>query len=91
MSILDLFFPRQVKCIFCGKETNKFGICDDCNQFLPYIKGDTCKICGGEKTGKGKVCVECKNRNYNFDRCYTVFNYVDDIAKQILSFDFSGQ
>ncbi|MGN0961288.1 MAG: ComF family protein [Christensenellales bacterium] len=86
MYAIDLFFPRQVKCIFCGKETKVFGICDDCYKLLPLIKNPTCHKCGGRMMAKGKVCVECKNRTTALDRCYSTLEYTNEIQRKIISF-----
>lgn len=90
MNPLDLFFPRQVKCIFCGRETKIFGICDECYNLLPIITGSTCIKCGVRMVGKGKACVECKNRQTALDRNYAVLEYKDDIQSKIIAFKQGG-
>lgn len=90
MNLIDLFMPRQVKCIFCNRETPKFGICGDCYEHLPMITSPSCEICGGRLTGKGKVCIECKNRQMNFEKCYCVLEYSGDIKTKIISFKQNG-
>jgi len=90
MSVLDLFFPRGVKCIFCGCETKVFGICDDCYNNLPIIDSYTCYKCGGRVLKNNKVCIECKNVNFDYDRCFAVLSYENDVQSKILSFKQSG-
>lgn len=90
MFALDLFFPRQVKCIFCGRETKEYGICDSCYENLPFILPPTCHRCGGRMIGKGIVCVECKGRQSTLDRCYSILEYTDEIAKKINTFKQAG-
>lgn len=90
MGVIDLFFPRQVKCVTCSEEVDKFGICEKCARLLTLIPSPTCEICGGENSGKGKVCVECKGRHFNFVKNYSIFSYVDDVRNKIVSFKQNG-
>ena len=73
MSIIDLLFPSQVKCLNCGIEVDKLALCDNCIKYLTIIPSPSCDICGGELSGKGKVCVECKGRDFNFKKNYSIF------------------
>lgn len=91
MRILDLFFPRQAKCIFCSKETSTLGICDDCYEHMPFIKEPTCDICGGTLVGKGSVCIECKNRTMTFDKCYCILEYRDEVRSKIIALKQNGK
>ena len=90
MSIIDLFFPRQVKCIFCSSETKEFGICDKCYESLPFLTSPICHNCGGKLIGKGKVCIECKGRHFDFDRSFAVLSYEGDVQDKIISFKQNG-
>lgn len=91
MSVLDLFFPTNCKCMFCNCETPEFGICDNCYSMLPIIKGKTCEKCGGENHGRGAVCIECKNREHDFDKNYCVFHYTGDVRDKIVNFKQGGK
>lgn len=86
----DLFFPRQVKCIFCNRETSKFGICNICYEQLPFITSPTCAICGGSCKGKTHVCLECKGRKFSFEKCYCALDYRDEVQQKIISFKQGG-
>ena len=90
MDAIDLFFPRQVKCMFCKRETRVYGICDECYKSLPFITGISCHRCGGRMIGKGNVCVECKNRHSALDRNYAVLEYEDVIKGKVNSFKQGG-
>jgi ComF family protein len=74
----------------CGAEVGDFGICDECNKNLPYISQNSCIKCGGYVGGDGLVCIECKSCERHFNRCFCVFNYVDDLQKKILQFKNGG-
>ena len=88
--MIDLFFPRQVKCVSCGEEASKFGICDKCVRLFSLIPYPSCEICGGENLGKGKVCFECKDKHFSFTKNYSIFTYADDVRNKIISFKQNG-
>lgn len=83
---MELLFPKQVKCVTCGNETNKFGICDKCIKEFSFIKGNTCEICGIDISDKNNVCYECKGREYSFDKNFAIFHYSGDVRDKIISF-----
>lgn len=85
MKILDMLFPQNVKCIFCGKESNNLGICDRCYEKIPFITGKTCKICGGH-VNNGQVCIDCKGSNYSFEKSYCICEYKDILRDVILKY-----
>ncbi len=86
MKFLDLIFPENIKCVECGIETSKIGICDECLKKLSLIAGNTCDRCGASITHKGRVCIECKGRDFNFERNFAIFNYIDDVQAKVLAF-----
>lgn len=90
MGVIDLFFPRQVKCVTCGDEVDKFGICENCVKFLTLIPLPTCDICSGESFGKGKVCFECKGKHFSFVKNYSIFSYVEEVKDKIINFKQNG-
>lgn len=84
MSIVDLFMPQGVKCIFCRKEVNGFNICDKCYENLKIIKGNVCPICGGfGDNGEDLPCSECEDKSVYFKRCYCVLSYEDDLIAKV--------
>lgn len=87
---LDLLFPSEVKCVFCGRETKDYGICEKCYEKLPFIVGDTCHHCGGKMMGLGEVCVECKSKQFSTDRGYSVLEYSGMVVPRIASFKNNG-
>ena len=80
----DMFFPRNIKCVFCKDElnNNEFNsTCELCLSSLPFIN-KACPRCGGvlpsEATG---VCVDCKINNYEFVQAFSVFEYKNQVSK----------
>jgi len=90
MQCLDLFFPRQVKCVTCGFETNRFGICDECIKMLEFIKSPVCEICGGSASNNSSVCLDCKDSIHFYDKGYMVFNYSGDVRMKIIALKQNG-
>ncbi|MBR4998281.1 MAG: ComF family protein [Clostridia bacterium] len=76
--ILDLIYPKNIKCMFCMDELNQNSYnctCENCLEILPFIK-NPCERCGSQMNENQKgVCMKCKKRNYNFERAKSVFEY----------------
>ncbi len=87
--ITDLFFPKKIKCIFCGKDINNFEekpYCDDCEKKLPFNNGHRCKLCDMEIAETEDVCEICKHSHKPFDKVHASFKYENQIRQIILKF-----
>lgn len=91
--LLDIVYPRHIKCIFCGEELNENAdkdTCEDCAEHLPYNL-NPCPKCGNpmskEEIG---VCFECKTKNYEFDQAISCFDYSGKVVKAVHDFKFEG-
>lgn len=88
----NIFFPRDVKCIFCGDELSNReynSTCEICYPILPFIK-KSCPKCGGAVTEENSgVCVDCKINNYDFTMAMSVFEYVDQPLNIIHKFKYN--
>ena len=87
-NILDVIYPKHIKCIFCDEELNEEAhndTCVECLHRLPFIMHG-CPKCGGiiddNNTG---VCDTCKrNMNtYYFDEAKSVFVYMDEVVSLV--------
>ncbi len=92
--ILDLIFPKNIKCMFCTGELNQNSYnttCENCLETLPFIT-NACERCGSQmgenQTG---VCLKCKNTNYNFTQARSVFEYVDKPLAVIHNLKYNGK
>lgn len=90
--ILDLIYPKNIKCMFCAEELNQNSYnctCEVCLKSLPYIMR-ACEHCGTElneeETG---VCFRCKTANYNFVQAKSVFSYKDLPLNVIHNFKYN--
>ena len=79
-AILNLIYPKDIKCMFCANELNQNSYnatCEECLRKLPFIT-NSCGRCGSQmKENQQGVCLNCKKRNYNFIQARSVFEYVD--------------
>ena len=74
--ILNIFFPKDIKCLFCGRDINEGELyCDDCAKNAPFNNGKRCLLCDEQIFGEGDVCEECKHRHNYFDRILSPMKY----------------
>lgn len=78
--ILNLMYPKNIKCMFCAEELNQNAYnctCENCLQILPFITRP-CSRCGSPMNENQQgVCVKCKRRNFNFVQAKSVFEYAE--------------
>lgn len=86
-NLINLFYPKHIKCICCGDEIedkNVYDMCEKCFQNLPFIKTNFCTKCGlkFEKDGSG-ICLNCKANNFNFELARSAVNF-DKLAVPVI-------
>ena len=78
--ILNLMYPKNIKCMFCGEELNQLEYnctCEECMKTLPFIS-NPCDRCGSPMGENQKgVCFKCKSRNFYFAQAKSIFEYND--------------
>lgn len=91
--LLDILFPRHIKCVFCGGELNENAdkdTCEACADKLPYIT-NACPKCGNKMAeGETGVCFECKTNNFEFEQAVAVFEYSGKVVKAVHDFKYQG-
>lgn len=90
--ILDLIYPKNIKCMFCMEELNQNDYnctCETCLEVLPFITHG-CSRCGSpmNKNQKG-VCMKCKSRNFYFTQAKSVFEYTERPMKVVHDVKYS--
>jgi len=56
-------------CMFCGVETlNESKVCPKCESKLKFINGEVCETCGSPVEKSEKVCYNCFDKKYYFDK-----------------------
>ncbi len=77
--IANIFFPKNLKCIFCGRDIPDFDnkpFCLQCEKADFFNNASSrCKRCDIPFLGVGEYCSFCKNQNRNFDRAFCPFLY----------------
>ena len=76
--ILNLMYPKNIKCMFCADELNQNSYnctCEECLSVIPFIK-NSCDKCGSPMNENQQgICIKCKKRNFNFVQAKSVFVY----------------
>lgn len=84
----------QPRCAFCDSvldiRTSDY-VCEKCKIDLPYVKGNTCDICGRPLyTGyMDTVCHDCKAEKIYFIKNISVCEYKDNVKEAILKMKFT--
>jgi len=90
--ILDILYPKHIKCIFCGEELNfttQFDTCSFCFQTLPFVN-NPCLRCGEQlKNPITSACAKCKTHNHNFEIARGVIEYTDKIVALVHKFKYT--
>ncbi len=92
--VLDLIFPNNFKCIFCGCEisaSNPPYVCEKCSQTLPLIKGKICLRCGEPIFSMSDYCIRCKDNIRFFNLARAPFLYEHPISTLIHGFKYRNQ
>lgn len=91
---LNLIFPPDIKCIFCGRDINHFyerPFCDKCASHLPYNIGNRCHICDEPIGNEAIVCDRCQTTKHYFKRAYCPFTYDNMVRASLLSYKMEGK
>lgn len=83
--VLNLLFPRNIKCIQCNDEIDLdqlYSLCERCFKQTNFLKGNVCQYCG-RLVKTGDICLECEKNRYYFTRGFSVIDY-NEISKKLL-------
>lgn len=88
--ILNLFFPKDIKCIFCGEDVKDFEntpYCEDCKKEKFFnVAPKRCKICDDPIYSESDYCDNCKKEKKHFDKAIAPFLYEGKVRSMILRF-----
>lgn len=94
-NIKNLFFPKNLKCVICGRDKAKnddFNICEDCYKNLELTFGKkVCNRCGKIINHMGDYCINCKNREFHFDTARSYTLYKSPVSNLIKDYKFYGK
>ena len=86
--VLDMIFPSDIKCIFCGKDIPDENIhyCEVCGNEKIFNDGNKCIKCD-TKIKKGNIiCDNCKDYTRPFEKAICPLNYIGNVRKTIIQF-----
>lgn len=89
-----LFYPDNIKCIFCGDDVPDYEakpICDRCEKNVRYNSGNRCLICAEPIENEAMVCDECQLHKRSFKRAFCPFVYDGNVRKAILAYKDSNR
>lgn len=90
----DLFFPEDIKCIFCGTDIPNFDekpYCEDCEKELTFNNKNKCLICADPIGNEAIVCDNCQKNKRYFKRAICPLIYDGKVRSAILSYKDSNQ
>lgn len=88
---VDLLYPPNIKCIFCGDDVPDFDdqpFCENCAKKQPFNNGNRCKICDVQLPDGIEICDRCKDKKNPilFQKAFCAFRYIDTVRSSILAF-----
>lgn len=88
--ILNLLFPRKIKCIFCGRDITNFDekpYCSDCENEGFFNNSEfRCKCCDTPLPVNEGYCYHCKTSHKDFNKATAPFIYTGNIKKIVINF-----
>lgn len=87
--VLDIFFPPNLKCIFCGRDVPDFSnqpYCKECKENQPFNTEHRCQICDMEIIGDGEICELCKISHKEFNLVRSPMKYEGSARNVVLKF-----
>ena len=91
--LLEILFPSP--CVLCGtelfSERRRPGpICSSCDRDLTEYDGPRCAKCGKPLISEEKICMRCRDRTFDFDSAYPLWDYSGDLKNLVLAFKARG-
>jgi len=83
--IKEILFPHY-SCVICGRETKDGKLCDECKEY--QIMPKFCERCGEHVGEHDKLCLECAETKWHFDKSVSVFDYNATTASSILAMKY---
>lgn len=91
--LLDILFPEDIKCIFCGdeiSEKNNYNACGKCLKNLPYNDKNICLACGVKMNDLADICFYCFHTYPPYKIARAPFLYDYPISNLIQQFKFEN-
>lgn len=91
---LDMLFPDNIKCLFCGTDVPDFEnkpYCEECEKTVDFNDGHRCIICSEPIGNEAIVCDNCQKNKRSFVKAYCPFVYNGVVRKSVLGFKSSNK
>ncbi len=88
--LLDIIYPQNNICLFCGQNilfSKIDGFCTDCLQKINFLT-DFCPVCGRLITDSNSICKYCQEKEWYFENARAVAEYSGLMKKIILYFKY---
>ena len=72
-----IFFPDNIKCMFCGNDIPNFDqqpFCNECQKKLEFNIGHRCRICDDPILNEAEVCDRCQKQKRYFKKAVCPLN-----------------
>ena len=89
-----IFFPDNIKCMFCGNDIPNFDqqpFCNECQKKLEFNIGHKCRICDDPILNEAEVCDRCQKQKRYFKKAVCPLVYCGEGKNSILSFKENNQ
>lgn len=84
---LNALFPKEIKCIFCGRDIPEFNTlpyCENCAKEEYFNTGNRCMYCDTRIPEENVICDFCKKRRKNFEKTFCPLLYSKRVRNTIL-------
>lgn len=91
---LSLLFVDEHNCVVCDRELPKpsrYRICNKCYALLEVIGDKGCLKCGRMMVSEGDYCLDCQNREMEFDRAFAPLAYNGAAVALVTKLKFHGR
>lgn len=83
---LNALFPKEIKCIFCGRDIYDFDItpyCEECAKENYFNIGNRCIYCDMQLPEGNLVCDFCQKRHKAFEKAFCPLRYTRRVRSTI--------
>ena len=87
--LLNTLFPKNFKCIFCGRDIKDFDTqpyCEECAKQNFFNIEKRCMYCDTPIFDESTICDFCKEKHKSFDKAICPLIYKDNVRTRILKF-----
>lgn len=88
--MLDIIFPNDITCIFCGRDIPQGNICLHCEKSGIFNTGNRCTVCDTPIKEGNIICDHCKRSKRHFKTTSCPFIYNSKTRSSIIKLKSDG-